>query len=211
MATNPDFKGTILLNAYYRGFAVAPLVSLRMSSESKTERLIFRPLEIADARQMQTLFPQWEIVRYLLNRVPWPYPPDGALLFCRDIALPQVARGKAWHWTIRLATEPSQMIGLISLFKGDWDNRKFWLGLPWQGHGLMSEACEWVNDFWFDTLGFPILRVAKAISNIPSRRISVKQGMRVVTVVERDYVSGPFQAEVWELTADEWHAWKARG
>jgi RimJ/RimL family protein N-acetyltransferase len=102
------------------------------------------------------------------------------------------------------------MIGLISLFKGTWDNRKFWLGLPWHGLGLMSEACVWANDFWFDHLGFPILRVAKAVSNYPSRRISVKQGMRVVTVVERDYVSGPFQAEVWELTADEWCAWKAR-
>jgi RimJ/RimL family protein N-acetyltransferase len=181
-----------------------------MDSEAKTERLILRPLEMADARQMQALFPQWEIVRFLLNRVPWPYPPDGALLYCRDIALPQAARGEAWHWTIRLATEPSQMIGLISLFKGTWDNRKFWLGLPWHGLGLMSEACVWANDFWFDHLGFPILRVAKAVSNYPSRRISVKQGMRVVTVVERDYVSGPFQAEVWELTADEWCAWKAR-
>jgi [ribosomal protein S5]-alanine N-acetyltransferase len=179
-----------------------------MVSESKTERLIFRTLEIADARQMQALFPQWEIVRYLLNRVPWPYPPDGALLYCRDVALPQAARGNAWHWTIRLGAEPSEMIGLISLFKGNWDNRKFWLGLPWQGQGLMSEACEWVNDYWFDTLGFPVLRVAKAISNIPSRRISVKQGMRSVTVVDRDYVSGRFQAEVWEITADEWRARK---
>jgi hypothetical protein len=34
--------------------------------------------------------------------------------------------------------------------------------------------------------------------------------MHVVTVVDRDYVSGPFQAEVWELTAEEWRAWKAR-
>ena len=102
------------------------------------------------------------------------------------------------------------MIGLMSLFKGDWDNRKFLLGLPWQGHGLMSEACVWANNFWFDNLGFPILRVAKAISNIPSRRISVKHGMRAVTVVERDYVSGAFQAEVWELTADEWWAWRAQ-
>jgi RimJ/RimL family protein N-acetyltransferase len=181
-----------------------------MISEGRTERLLFRPLEMADARRMQALFPQWEIVRFLLNRVPWPYPPDGSLLYCRDVALPQAVRGEAWHWTIRLAAEPSEMIGLISLFKGAWDNRKFWLGLPWQGLGLMSEACVWANDFWFDGLGFPILRVAKAVSNYPSRRISVKHGMHVVTVVDRDYVSGPFQAEVWELTAEEWRAWKAR-
>jgi hypothetical protein len=41
-----------------------------MDSESKTERIILRPLEMADARQMQALFPHWEIVRFLLNRVP---------------------------------------------------------------------------------------------------------------------------------------------
>ena len=26
----------------------------------------------------------------------------------------------------------------------------------------MSEACAWANDFWFESLGFPVLRVAKA-------------------------------------------------
>ena len=195
---------------HFRKLEMPTGVSLSMISDSRTERLILRPLQLADAEQMQSIFPKWEIVRYLLNRVPWPYPSDGAFLFCRDTALPQVESGRAWHWTIRLAAEPSQMIGLMSLFKGDWDNRKFWLGLPWQGHGLMSEACVWANNFWFDNLGFPILRVAKAISNIPSRRISVKHGMRAVTVVERDYVSGAFQAEVWELTADEWWAWRAQ-
>ena len=175
----------------------------------RTERLILRPLEIADADQIQQLFPHWEIVRYLLNRVPWPYPPDGALQYCRDIALPQMERGEAWHWTIRLANEPSRLIGFISLVKGDHDNRGFWLGSAWQGQGLMGEACAWANDFWFDTLGFPILRVAKAIANTASRRISEKQGMRVVAVEERDYVSGRLRGEVWELTPEEWRKIRA--
>ena len=51
-----------------------------MIVEGRTERLILRPLEVADATQIQELFPHWEIVRFLMNRVPWPYPPDGALL-----------------------------------------------------------------------------------------------------------------------------------
>lgn len=180
-----------------------------MISEGATERLILSPLEIADAEQIQALFPHWEIVRYLLNRVPWPYPPDGALQFCREIALPQMERGEAWHWTLRLRAEPSQMIGLISLVKGEADNRGFWLSPPWQGQGLMSEACAWANDYWFDTLGFPVLRVAKAITNQASRRISEKQGMRNVGIGERNYVSGRLPTEIWEITADEWHAWKA--
>jgi RimJ/RimL family protein N-acetyltransferase len=73
----------------------------------------------------------------------------------------------------------------------------------------MSEAAAWVNDYWFDTLGFLTLRVAKAVGNTTSRRISEKQGMRVVGIEERDYVAGRMPAEIWEITADEWRRWKA--
>src|SRR5215475_11325436 len=52
----------------------------------------------------------------------------------------------------------------------------------------------------------PVLRVAKAIANTASRRISEKQGMRVVGVEDRDYVCGRLPAEIWEITADEWRA-----
>jgi RimJ/RimL family protein N-acetyltransferase len=181
-----------------------------MIPEGTTERLILRPLEMADAERIQELFPHWEIVRYLLNRVPWPYPPDGALHYCRDIAQPQMERGEAWHWTLRLLNEPLQIIGHLSLVKGDQDNRGFWLGAPWRGQGLMSEACAWANDYWFETLGFPVLRVAKAAANTASRRISERQGMRLVGTMEKDYVSGRLPSEVWEITAEEWRAWKNR-
>ncbi len=182
-----------------------------MIPEGRTARLILRPLQLADAEQIQELFPQWEVVRYLLNRVPWPYPPDGALEFCRNVALPQVECGDAWHWTIRRAAEPGQMIGFISLIRGDADNRGFWMGLPWQGQGFMSEACVWANDFWFESLWFPVLRVAKAVANAASRRISQKQGMRLVGVAEKDFVSGRLPSEIWEITAQEWREWKSFG
>jgi RimJ/RimL family protein N-acetyltransferase len=181
-----------------------------MIRQGTTERLILRPLEMGDAEQIQELFPHWEIVRYLLNRVPWPYPADGAEFFCREIALPQMERDEAWHWSLRLRPEPNRVIGFLSLLKGDADNRGFWLGTQWQGQGLMSEACGWANDFWFETLGFPVLRVAKATANLASRRISEKQGMRLVGVAEKDYVSGRLPSEVWEITAEEWQEWKTR-
>lgn len=174
-----------------------------------TGRLILRPLELADAEQIQAIFPRWEIVRYLKSVVPWPYPADGARDFIENIALPQAVRGEAWHWTLRLKTAPDQLIGVINLRKGEGNHRGFWLGLPWQGQRLMSEACIWVNDYWFDTLGFPLLRVGKAIQNRASRRISESQGMRLAGTAIRNYVSGPMESEIWEITADEWRAWKA--
>ncbi len=52
------------------------------------------------------LFPHWEIVRYLIKRVPWPYLTDGAVKHLCDVALPAMERGEAWAWTFRLKAEP---------------------------------------------------------------------------------------------------------
>jgi len=176
----------------------------------KTSRLELRPLGLEDAEAVQRLFAHWEIVRYLNGIVPWPYPADGAVTYIRDIALPAIARGDEWIWTLRLKTEPAQIIGSIGLKRSDQENRGFWLGLPWHGRGLMTEAADAVTDFWFDQLKFPVLRVPKAVANTASRRISEKQGMRVVAVVDRDYVSGRASAEIWEITAAEWRVQRAR-
>ena len=97
------------------------------------------------------------------------------------------------------------LIGSICLIKGESTNRGFWLGLPWQRKGLMTEACEAVNDFWFNTLKFSVLRAPKAIANVASRRISEKSGMRIVAREERDYVCGRLPTEIWEITAEEWN------
>ena len=114
--------------------------------------------------------------------------------------------GQEWHWTLRLKTSPAQMIGSIGLRNTENNNRGFWLGLPWQGQRLMSEACEAVTDYWFDVLKFPVLRVPKAIANEASRRISERQGMRIVSTEMLDFVSGRLPAEIWEITVEEWHA-----
>jgi [ribosomal protein S5]-alanine N-acetyltransferase len=177
--------------------------------ELHTLRLLLRPLQLADAQQTQLLFPHWEIVKHLNPNVPWPYPVDGALTYYRDVALPAIARGDEWQWTLRLKQSPEQHIGAISLYAGESNNRGFWLGLPWHGQGLMTEAVIAANDFWFDVLRFPVLRAPKAVANLASRRISQKTGMRMVATEERDYVSGRLPSEIWEITADEWHKAKA--
>ena len=179
-----------------------------MTPSLETPRLILRPLELADASQVQLLFPHWEIVRYLANKVPWPFPPDGAATYYRDVAIPAIERGEEWHWSLRLKTRADQLIGAIDLRTRENENRGFWLGLPWQGQGLMTEACDAVTEFWFETLQFPVLRAPKAIVNAASRRISEKQGMRLVATEERDYVCGRLGSEIWEITAEEWRARK---
>lgn len=176
----------------------------------QTPRLILRPLELSDADRIQKIFPHWEIVRHLASVIPWPYPADGAITYIRDLALPAMARHDEWHWTLRLRTNPGLVIGSIGLMKHETDNRGFWLAREFHGQGLMSEAADAVTDYWFDVLKMPVLRAPKAIANVESRRISEKQGMRVIATVERDYVSGRLPAEIWETTAAEWHSRRLR-
>jgi RimJ/RimL family protein N-acetyltransferase len=168
-----------------------------------TQRLILRPLELCDAAAVQKLFPRWEIVRFL-GHVPWPYPADGALAFIRDKVLPGVQQGTEWHWSIRLRAAPDQLIGEICLRDKPNDNRGFWLDPAMQGQGLMAEASTAITDYWFETLGRPVLRVLKAAANVRSRRVSERVGMRLVETLERDFVSGRLEAEVFEITREEW-------
>lgn len=181
-----------------------------MTPTIETECLLLRPLALEDAEQVQRIFPQWEIVQYLNGRVPWPYPPDGVRTFYSEQSLPAIERGDEWNWTLRLKTLPDQIIGNICVVRGDKTNRGFWLAPQWQNRGLMTEAVIAANDFWFDTLGFTRLRVPKAVGNIASRRISEKTGMRLVAIEEdHPFVCGNLPAEIWELTADEWRAFRA--
>jgi RimJ/RimL family protein N-acetyltransferase len=178
-----------------------------MLPELETERLVLRPVELADAARIHELFARWEIVRLLHAKVPWPFPADGVMTHLREEAIPAMERGEAWDWTLRLKTEPGTIIGRIGLYLGE-NNRGFWMGLPWQGQGLMSEAVSAVTDYWFEVLGFPVLRVPKAVENAASRRISEGMGMRVVEVKASDYVCGRLPTEVWEITAEEWRTWR---
>jgi [ribosomal protein S5]-alanine N-acetyltransferase len=174
----------------------------------ETPRLLLRSLELADAQQVQAIFPQWEIVKYLNRKVPWPFPQNGAEIFIREMALPAMGRGDGWFWSIRRKSSPGQLIGVINLRKNEDEHRGFWLDPLMQGQGYMTEACDAVTDFWFEVLKFPVMRVAKAFENRSSRRISERQGMRMIATVERDYVCGRLPAELWEITAEEWRARK---
>ena len=179
-------------------------------AEVATERLLLRPLALEDHVPIQAIFPQWKIVRHLNALIPWPYPSDGALTYVRDVALPAMRAGEAWHWSIRAQTAPDRLIGVISLMLGEEENRGFWLDPDHWGQGLIREASDAVTDYWFDILGQPILRVPKAIDNAASRAVSTGSGMRVIWRGQKAYVEGVLPTELWEITAEEWSARRSR-
>ena len=173
----------------------------------ETERLILRPLEARDAAATQRIFPQWEVVKHLLAKVPWPYPPDGAETNMRD-NLERRARGERFFWAITLKGGDDELIGRIDLGpdQGDHEMRGFWLDPLHQGRGLMTEAAEAVTAYAFETLGWPEIWVTNAARNRASHRIKEKQGFELVEVRRDLFVSGEDDKEVWRLTRDAWSA-----
>jgi ribosomal-protein-alanine N-acetyltransferase len=173
----------------------------------ETPRLILRPLALEDAPTVQRRFPQWEVVRWLNARIPWPYPADAGLTNTRQ-SVAEAKRGEKLLWAITLRSDPAELIGRIDLWRndGERDNRGFWLDPEFWGLGLMTEAAERVTEFAFVELGWPRLWLTNAEANIGSHRIKEKQGAELIERTPNAYVSGPGVREVWLLTREAWLA-----
>ena len=116
----------------------------------ETPRLLLPPLSLSDVAGIQEHFAHWEIIQHLSERVPWPYPADGAKQFVTDVCLPAIERGVQLIWAIRLKTQPNETIGLIDYRWEDNDgygNRGFWLAQHLHGQGYMTEAITALQDY----------------------------------------------------------------
>ena len=173
----------------------------------ETERLRLRPLELADAPRIQALFPDPEVMRYLADTIPWPYPPEGAETFVRR-TLPLVAEGREYAWAILLkGYEEQGLVGLITLTpESDEDHRGFWLAREHWGRGLMSEAVAAVTDFAFDALAMESLLLNNAAPNRASHRLKERAGAEIVGVEEAGFVGGRLPRVRWRLTAEAWRS-----
>jgi [ribosomal protein S5]-alanine N-acetyltransferase len=178
-----------------------------------TDRLVLRPLSLQDAPAIQKYFPHWDIVRHLsAEAITWPYPPDGAEKFLRNIALPAMARGEDWYVGITRKDDPApEVIGVVHLRRDTASgNRGIWLAADFQGRGYMQEAVTALNDYAFDVLGFDRLIIKNAADNTASRKLKQKTAARhIATVPASHYLDGCPAQDIWELTAMEWRGFRA--
>jgi [ribosomal protein S5]-alanine N-acetyltransferase len=181
-------------------------------AELATPRLALRPLSAADAPGVQKYFPHWEIVKNLVRSVPWPYPPDGAAQYVAAF-LPKIAAGTDMIWSIRLRENPVDAIGIIHLHDLDQPvkTRGFWLAVPYQGRGYMTEAVAAVNGYAFDVMGIDAFIIKTARGNAASARVKEKTGAVLLRVDPAGgHYHGDFsEQETWELTAENWRRHRA--
>lgn len=182
----------------------------------ETERLILRPLVPGDADAIQKYFPHWDIVKYLGDDIPWPYPDNGGREWVDRVLTKQekqVKEGKAEEWVWGIVAKERQndeVIGIVHLRTDPKrGNRCFWLGLDFQGKGYMTEVVGTVNDHAFDVLGFDRLLVDNAADNKASHRLKEKMGARLLRNEKASHLGGILESEVWELTKEAWHNFRA--
>ncbi len=144
----------------------------------RTERLLLRPLVESDAPAIQDLVSDERVSRYTAL-IPHPYPEDGAASFLA-IALEKEGRDEARHFVLAFPDCPDTLIGLVGLnYNGDGTvSVGYWLGVPYWGRGLMSEAMASVTRFAIFWCPDATLVSQTHSDNIASQRVLEKAGFR---------------------------------
>lgn len=171
----------------------------------ETKRLILRGVTEADIPAYEKNFVDYEVIGPMSCAVPWPYPDGGVPDYLHTQIFPNQGRDR-WVWAIFLKTSPDEAIGCVDLWRdGKPENRGFWLGRRYWGHGYMTEAVEPVMNYAFGVLGFERIILANAVGNDRSRRIKEKNGARLLRVEPAQFVNPDYtEHEVWVLTEEDW-------
>jgi 8-oxo-dGTP diphosphatase len=176
---------------------------------AQTERLKLRALEESELPRLVELLGVWDIVRWL-TVVPFPYKLQHAREFYADIA-PLYARGEPQFFVMTLKTD-DLMIGGVGLHPprgtGAAEGEReigYWLGLDFQGRGLMGEAARAVIDIGFEHAGVRAIGASTTPGNQASQNVLRRLGMRNCGIVPRDYpaLRGEDKIVKWRLTREE--------
>jgi RimJ/RimL family protein N-acetyltransferase len=172
----------------------------------ETARLRLRPLREADADDLFPLAADPELVPH----VTWTAHADRSETLAYITA--RSADPNSLVWAIEHEGRAVGCIGLHSIMwqlracRTDRGELGYWIGRPYWGKGLVTEAVEALVRYAFDTIGLHKITVHCFAENDGSRRVLEKTGFRFVGRAEDDiWRDGRWHANLlYELTAPEW-------
>ncbi len=149
----------------------------------RTERLVLRPLRLADAAALHRLVNDWEVAK-TLARVPFPYPRALADEWIAS-TWARIAAGEAWHLAI-VGEERGEevLVGCVGLTLdrgggpdgeaelGYWVGRRFW------GHGVGPEAAGRLARWGLAHLPIARIRASTLLDNDRSAAVLRRLGFR---------------------------------
>lgn len=139
----------------------------------RTERLILRPFAQSDADTVTALAGNWNVAR-MVATIPHPYPEGLAADWIGRHAAARES-GKGYPFAITL---DGAVVGAIGVTRTDDDRYAlgYWVGEPWWGRGIATEAARAIVRFARDSLGLDALDATHLDVNPASGRVLAKCG-----------------------------------
>ena len=144
-----------------------------------TDRLILRPIELADAKSVFAYAKNPNICKFTL----WsPHQSiQDSVQYIHDVALKNYARGVPEPFGLTLKTDPTKIIGTVGCFWASEKSKSMEMGYAlaeehW-GSGLVVEAAREVMAYCFKEFGLKRIQARCAVENSGSRKVMEKIGM----------------------------------
>jgi [ribosomal protein S5]-alanine N-acetyltransferase len=144
----------------------------------ETPRLILRPLELSDAKDVQRLAGEPEIARTTLA-IPHPYPDGVAEQYLATLTEKFNQRNEVNFAVTRIHS--GELIGAACLrleLEHDRGEVGYWIGKPFCGQGYATEAARAIVDYGFQTWGLNRIEGGLFSTNPASGRVQEKLGFR---------------------------------
>jgi RimJ/RimL family protein N-acetyltransferase len=177
---------------------------MRAEIQLRTERLLLRKLKRSDIPTLVPLIGAREVAATTL-RIPHPYSEDDARAYLR-----RLARNKL-PWLGIFLLEGEELCGGVGLSpERDHDRAEigYWIGVPYWGRGIASEATREMMRYGFEALGLHRIFANCYVGNTASQRILEKLGMKYEGRFRQHIKKwGAYRdSENYGLLADEWKA-----
>ncbi|MCE7999069.1 MAG: GNAT family N-acetyltransferase [Rhodobiaceae bacterium] len=137
------------------------------------EKIKLRPFTLEDAPRVQDLVSNWNVAS-MVARIPHPYPDGGAEEWISGHRERRAA-GEDWPFAIEVGDKLVGAVGLSRTESGPFEIG-YWIGEPYWGKGIASEAARVLVEFAFDILGLDHLVSGHFKDNPASGRVLIKVG-----------------------------------
>jgi RimJ/RimL family protein N-acetyltransferase len=179
--------------------------------EIETSRLVLRAPELHDVEAMATLANDCGVAT-MTGRMPYPYSLADAQSFVREQRARR-ANGQEWALAV-LDRSDGAFLGCVGLsfhVKEPTAELGYWIGRPYWGAGLATEAARALVDHGFEHTSINAVTGACRVINEASRRVLEKCGMRYTGsgLSPAPARGGALPVDRFRLSRRDWESFKA--